>query len=343
MRQTPKLSVIVCCHNSRDRLRPTLAHLARQSADPRLWEVVVVDNASTDETSTVAAAEWAKFGSSVPFSVVAEVQPGLTHARRKGIESAHHDVIAFVDDDNWLDPDWVATVQEVMGSHPSIGILGTPNIAAICESEPPVWAPLMLGTLACGSAHFSGLAILRPGGIVAGAGMVIRREAWQQVGSRYGTLQMRDRAGRETSSGGDIELCYVVSLLGWDLAQHSGLRMQHWLPTSRFALEYLRSLARSNSVVGNSLDPLRRLASRQYTPAQRNLVARMYLSQLAANLYHWAIISLRCAVEFIRDSGVAHRIFWAGRSDQLAHLVMRPMVYLRSARRSREFVSRNPA
>jgi glycosyltransferase involved in cell wall biosynthesis len=296
-----------------------------------------VDNASTDETSAFAADEWARLGSKVPFSIVAEAQPGLTHARRRGLEAARFDIIAFVDDDNWLAPEWVATVQEIMESHPSIGILGTPNIEAVFESPPPVWAPLMLGSLACGSAQFSGLTFLKRGGIVSGAGMVLRRAAWQQLASCYGALQMRGRVGKETSSGEDIEICYVIGLLGWDLAQHGGLRMRHWLPIGRFSEYYLVNLIGSIAVASNGLDPLRRLASGQFRSIGQFGVVGMYVRQLFAGVIRATLQGAKALRAANTPEGPAHRIFLSGSVRQCWHLITCATSYFQCASRVLKF------
>ena len=55
----PAISVVICCHNSAAVLPPTLMHLAAQIVDPSVqWEVVVIDNASTDDTVQVATRAW---------------------------------------------------------------------------------------------------------------------------------------------------------------------------------------------------------------------------------------------------------------------------------------------
>src|SRR5437773_6033620 len=112
--------VVICCHNGGKRLARTLAHLADQVVPPEIaWEVIVVDNASTDGTADVAAACWSNC---VPLRIISEPRLGLTYARERGFREAKYEFISFVDDDNWVSPEWVRTVFRLMCDHPDVGI-----------------------------------------------------------------------------------------------------------------------------------------------------------------------------------------------------------------------------
>src|SRR5688572_10602380 len=97
------ISVIICCYNSSSRLPETLKHLANQSVPGKInWELIVVNNASTDNTASVAETEWAKYNLEIPLHVVDQPVPGQSAARDKGYEVASHEYLLYVDDDNWL-------------------------------------------------------------------------------------------------------------------------------------------------------------------------------------------------------------------------------------------------
>src|SRR5687768_534263 len=115
------VSVVICTHNGAARLPAVLSHLAAQQAEVP-WEVVVVDNASTDDTAQVATRHWQ--AQAAPLRVVSEPQLGLSNARRRGLDAAAYPIVAFVDDDNWLAPDWVATAARLMAQLPDVGALG---------------------------------------------------------------------------------------------------------------------------------------------------------------------------------------------------------------------------
>src|SRR5262245_13852353 len=117
------VSIIICCHNSAARLPETLAHLAVQKTPPNLpWEVVIVDNASTDDTAEAARTFWPK-DHPRPLRIVREESLGLSQARIKGLAEARYEYITFADDDNWLCPEWIQTVAATFQLHPEVGML----------------------------------------------------------------------------------------------------------------------------------------------------------------------------------------------------------------------------
>src|SRR5215468_3703384 len=96
------VSVIICCYNSSTRLPDTLSHLGRQNVRPSIpWEVVIVNNASTDNTTVVAHQCWPSDAPTV-LRVVYEPRLGLSHARSRGLSEARYEIVSFVDDDNWV-------------------------------------------------------------------------------------------------------------------------------------------------------------------------------------------------------------------------------------------------
>ena len=130
------VTVVVCCHNSAKRLPATLAHLLRQRVAPEIeWEVLVIDNASTDETEQVARCCWPS-DAPARLRIVREETLGLSRARKRGLVEASHEVVCFVDDDNWLCPAWVEVASTLMGAHPDVAMCGGESLAVFEEHEP---------------------------------------------------------------------------------------------------------------------------------------------------------------------------------------------------------------
>ncbi len=101
------VSVVVCTYNRAELLPGALASVQALVTDsPLAYEIVVVNNASTDDTPRVIEA--AARNSPVPLRGVYEPRPGVVAARNRGIHEARGEWIAFFDDDQIADPRWLA-------------------------------------------------------------------------------------------------------------------------------------------------------------------------------------------------------------------------------------------
>src|SRR5579863_5328534 len=134
----PGVSVVMPCYNSASRLPETLAHLAAQAECASIpWEVIVIDNNSTDETAAMAQHLWPA-NHPVPMRSVNETRQGLSYATERGLNEARYEAVSFVHDDNWVCADWVRTVAEIIDQHPEAGAVGGER-EAVCEGVPPPW------------------------------------------------------------------------------------------------------------------------------------------------------------------------------------------------------------
>lgn len=234
------ISVVICCYNSELKIAKVLTHLQNQNFNSQVaWEVLVVDNASTDETGAVAKESWSMEG--VSLRVVNEPNPGISHARRRGFDDAHFEIISFVDDDNWVEADWIQKVYDTMYSDMEIGILGGVGIASF-EEDPPEWFSAYQSSFAVGpqgdesGEHLSNL---------YGAGMNIRKSTWDKLRENGFNFQLTGRKGKLLSSGEDSELSQAVILSGQKLYYRSDLTFHHFMPTERITWDYLVRLTGS--------------------------------------------------------------------------------------------------
>jgi glycosyltransferase involved in cell wall biosynthesis len=142
---TPVVSVVICTFNRAASLRAALASLRDQAAPSDAYEVIVVDNNSTDETPAVIA-EAARVA---PVTHVREPLQGLSFARNRGIHISRGELIAFTDDDVRPAADWVQTICRISAERPDIGwfggrVLPVWSTAAPAWLDATCWAPLAL-------------------------------------------------------------------------------------------------------------------------------------------------------------------------------------------------------
>lgn len=244
MQNSIRVSIVVCCHNSRTRLPQTLQALAsQQGMSGNGWEVLVVDNASTDGTGDFAVNLWRELGMPCAMRVVAEPRLGLINARFAGIAAAAYEVLSFVDDDNWVSPNWCATICRLMAEHPELGVIGSNNSAAFdAGQDVPSWFPRLAHGYAVGrQAEKSGfLTDSMPR--VFGAGLTVRAAALRELISLGFTPILAGRSGTRLSAGDDTELCYAVGMRGWRMWYEDALRLSHYMPSNRLTDDYASRL-----------------------------------------------------------------------------------------------------
>jgi glycosyltransferase involved in cell wall biosynthesis len=235
------VSVLICCHNAAARLVPTLRHLlAQQTSEATPWEVVVVDNASSDGTAEVARSVWPA-DHPVPLRVISEPRLGVGHARVRGLAEASYEYASFVDDDNWVCPQWVETVCAIFDRNPEVGACGSRN-EAVFEVPPPPWFDRYKRSYAVGD--LGPVAQYMSFADVWGAGCSLRRTAWQQLQKAGFSLRLISRQGTQLNSGEDTEMCGALALLGWKILYDPRLHLRHFMPTQRLTWTYLRRLWR---------------------------------------------------------------------------------------------------
>ncbi len=249
-------SVAICTYNNARLLRWTLEGLTRVLVPPGLaWELVVVDNNSTDDTRRVAE----MFAGRLPLRYVFEPTQGLSHARRRALRETAAEWLAFVDDDCLLDPGWLREAVRFCNDHPGAGAVGG-RVRLLWEAAPTPLARHCELSLARQDRGDEPLRLPSEGfTYLVGAGLIVRRSALSACGwDRDG--QLSDRRGRDLSSGGDSEMVLRVRNAGWELWYSPALELQHWIPRRRTAPAYLCRLMRG---MGQSQVYLDRLAARE--------------------------------------------------------------------------------
>lgn len=244
----PLISVIIPTHNPRrDALRRALQGLAAQSLDRRLWETLVVDNASSPP---LPAAELETPG--LGFRVIREPALGLTYARKRGFAEAKGALCVLVDDDNVLDPAYLAHVLQAFEKDAKLGAVGG-AVSPEFEEKPAPWLkefePLLALRPPRSESVFASLEqdpetgrIRYPEAAPIGAGMALRREiAMDWSRTRSG---LSDRRGNELSSGGDNDIVLHVLRSGWRVGFLAGLHLTHLIPSARLDPRYLARLNR---------------------------------------------------------------------------------------------------
>jgi glycosyltransferase involved in cell wall biosynthesis len=239
------VTFLVCSFNGSKRLPETMRHLAAQQVpNDTPWEVLVLDNASTDNTSETALSLQPHFPPDT-LRVISVPESGKSNALVRGIREARYGVISIIDDDNWVAPDWVERVNGIFTQHPEIDYCGGRS-EAVYEIPAPAWLEPIKGFYAIGSQFLaSGEVTNVPGALIWGAGSTMRTSAVRKLLDDGFSFRLISRKGDRLTSSGDTELCFAMRESGARFWYDDDLLLQHYIPKQRLEWSYPLRLMRA--------------------------------------------------------------------------------------------------
>jgi glycosyltransferase involved in cell wall biosynthesis len=198
----PDVTIVISTYNRCGQLRHALESLLDQEADGTRWELLVVDNNSTDQTRATVESFIGR--ATVPLRYIFERRQGLSFGRNAGIACATAPIIAFTDDDVRPSPDWVRSITRAFEEHPDVDFVGGKVLPRWPGSVPAWltadhWSPLAL--VDYGDEPF----VAHPGrpSCLVGANLAFRREVFDRVGPFAPRLQ---RIGDGIGSAEDYDM-----------------------------------------------------------------------------------------------------------------------------------------
>lgn len=138
MDNIPQISVVVCTYNRDQFIKKCLDCLAHQTLSKAFYEMIIVDNRSTDDTATIVKS----FIASHPelnIRYVFETNKGLSFARNRGIAEAQSNIISYIDDDAEATPGFLESILDFLKQHHDVVGVGGKVIPLYSESKEPKW------------------------------------------------------------------------------------------------------------------------------------------------------------------------------------------------------------
>ena len=232
------ISIIICTYN-RDRfLGSCLESLTSQSCSPSEYEIILVNNRSTDNTHQLCL-DFSERNPGFRIRYFIEENQGLSFARNRGIREAEGDLLAFADDDAVLCRDYVKNLRDEFGGS---GIAaGGGKILPMWEKSRPKWMsrfllPLVsVIDLGAEPVKFSGKKY------PIGANMFFRREVFSQVGlfdTRLG------RSGGNLMGSEEKDIFLKIRTAGLDIVYCPDIWVYHIVPEERTKMDFVKKQAR---------------------------------------------------------------------------------------------------
>lgn len=232
------LSVIICTYNRQAFLDQLFSGLLNQSLEKDKFEVLVVDNNSSDQTKAVCD-NWISKHPELNMRYILESRQGLSHARNRGIDESRGSLLAFVDDDAHTPFDYLRKLHDFFLEHPDIDGAGG-RIVLKFEGSRPDWLNRYVDSLL---GHFDLGEQQRPfrrGEYPRGSNMCFRKAVFAPTGGFDTGL---GRTGSQMLGGEEKEFFIRFKRKGFEAVYLPQAWLYHLVPENRLTMDYLRKQA----------------------------------------------------------------------------------------------------
>ena len=271
-----RLSLIIATYNRAEQLMVTLDSVARQTLSADRWECIVVDNNSKDDTRQRVEA-FAAEHPQLNMVYHLEQNQGLSYARNAGVAKAQGDIIAFVDDDERIVPEFVEVYVELFDSKADAMSAGG-KIVAEYPTGRPEWMSRYTEQPIANPMDFGSEVKLFPKRRIPGGGnMAMRRSVFEEVGVFNPNL---GRTGGRLIGGEESELFERMAERGMACYYVPRAVMYHIIPESKLQSDYFERLSYNTGI------------SQRLRAEMRGRKVRLYVMEVAK----WCATLLLCLI-----------------------------------------------
>uniref|UniRef100_B8HT95 Glycosyl transferase family 2 n=1 Tax=Cyanothece sp. (strain PCC 7425 / ATCC 29141) TaxID=395961 RepID=B8HT95_CYAP4 len=230
------ISVVICTYNRASYLAKAIQSLLEQSLEPQSYEIIIVDNGSTDTTKMTVE----QFSANINIRYIYESNQGLCYARNTGWRKAKGKYVAYLDDDAIASPFWLNKIIEVFDSGiANPGCVGG-KVKPIWEAPRPQWlSDELLATLTIVDWSDAPQVIsdLSQQWLV-GANIAFPKEVLEELGGFVAGL---GRVGNNLLSGDDTFLEKQIIQAGYSCFYHPEIVVHHHIQLSRLSQDWFIS------------------------------------------------------------------------------------------------------
>lgn len=222
-----KISVIICTFNRCVLLESALESMVRQDCEKDLFEVIVVDNASSDGTKAI----FDKYSLYPNFFYIQEKKPGLSYARNTGYKRAKGKYVAYMDDDAKADKRWINNIFAFISRHPDIVAFGGPY-KGYSLAEIPKWVKEGYGTWSLGDKERP----IEQNEWINGTNMIFKRSLLEDFGGFNTKVGM---SGTIISYGEETSLLLKIKAKNYPIFYVPDINVEHFIPEYKLSLKWM--------------------------------------------------------------------------------------------------------
>jgi len=228
------ISIISCTFNRVRMLEETVRSFLECTSDGIDYELLLVDNNSTDKTREFVEQLATRFPR---IRYLREPLQGLSIARNSGIHSSKGEIIAFVDDDVYFSPDWLTALACCFERHPDVACIGGKVVPQFEANRPPwldddlLW---IYGVTRYGDQERE----IRPPEIPIGCNMAFRRMVFEKIGGFHTSL---GRYGKSLLSGEENLFFHYAANAGLKTLYSPDVQVSHRVPPARLTRDWVLS------------------------------------------------------------------------------------------------------
>lgn len=262
----------------------TLRSLEEQELDRSLWEVVVVNNNSKDDTQEKLA-DYIARGGGMNLRAFVETEQGISPARNRGYAEGRGEYFVFLDDDEEFDAGLLGAYLGFFDSHPDAAEAGG-EIIPLYDYDPPRWLSPMTEVLLTGRfKRGDKVKIFKPGKYPFGGNLGVRRA----VVERHGLFSPKlGRSGDQLLGGEEKDFATRLQAAGEKVYYLPAAKIYHVIPREKMTGDYLRKLS---YMVGSS-ERVRSLGNSS-TAYMKSILLELLKWGATALLALWYTLTLR--------------------------------------------------
>jgi glycosyltransferase involved in cell wall biosynthesis len=227
------ISVVICTYNREKFIGKALDCLNRQSLAKEKFEILIIDNKSTDRTAGISR-QFMATHPGLHIKYFFEASKGLSFARNRGLQEASAPIITYIDDDAEAVPGFLESVLRFMEGNPAAIGVGGRVIPKYSESPEPSWMSSYLSGFVGKVDYGEELQVYRPPmKYPAGCNMTYKASSLKAVGGFNNQLTFRSD---------DKHIYYLISRLSPEIYYVPAATVYHNIDRDRLSFPHFKKL-----------------------------------------------------------------------------------------------------